>query len=299
MRRRRAAHPTMLAVLAAALLAGGCGTEDQAPSQRLTYHPVPGVTSLQSAEIERVLIKRLSAAGVEQANVSAIGCDVVISFAGDAAAATRSTVKALTAPGRAAIYDWEDNVVGPDGRPAAADRTVTGGAGAGGAVSSISRREAEQRAAKRPGASPRRIIVRADGEPGDHWYVLEDAPALTAVDIERARLEADGTASPAVSLAFTPRGARLFSAVTRKLADRGRRAAAAGADDVQANQHFAIVVDGRIVTVPYIDARQNPDGVDGAAGALISGGLTVRSASHLAALLTAGPLPARLALAES
>ena len=292
MTRSLTARPTMLAVLAAALLAGGCGAQDT--QDTLIYHPVPGVTPVQSAEIERVLIKRLTAAGVKRANVSAIGCDVVISFAGGDGAATRATVKALTAPGRVAIYDWEAGVVGPDGRTAAADRTATGGAGAGGGVGAVSRREAERRAAKRPGDAPRRVIVRADGPAGDHWYVLEDEPTLTGADIERARPQADRPADvPAVAMAFTPRGERRFSALTRKLADRGRRAAA-GADDVQADQHFAIVVDGRIVSVPHIDARQNPDGVDGAAGALISGAMTTRSAARLAGLLSSGPLPARL-----
>jgi len=97
MRRSHAASPTMLAILAAALLAGGCGAQDA--ENHLTYHPVPGVTPKQSAEIERVLIKRLTAAGVKQANVSAIGCDVVVSIAGGDAAATRAKVKAVTAQG--------------------------------------------------------------------------------------------------------------------------------------------------------------------------------------------------------
>jgi SecD/SecF fusion protein len=44
--------------------------------------------------------------------------------------------------------------------------------------------------------------------------------------------------------------------------------------------------------VPFIDFRQNPEGIDGASGMQISGDLTRESARQLAALLSAGPLPA-------
>ena len=45
---------------------------------------------------------------------------------------------------------------------------------------------------------------------------------------------------------------------------------------------------------PFIDFREAPDGIDGAAGMQIAGDLTPETARRLAALLSAGPLAAGL-----
>jgi preprotein translocase subunit SecD len=58
------------------------------------------------------------------------------------------------------------------------------------------------------------------------------------------------------------------------------------------------VLDDRIVSVPYIDFRQAPDGLDGSAGAQIQGGLTPQTARLTAAVLNTGPLPAELVLVD-
>ena len=39
-------------------------------------------------------------------------------------------------------------------------------------------------------------------------------------------------------------------------------------------QHLAIVIDDRIVAVPFVDFREAPVGIDSAGGAQITGGLT-------------------------
>ena len=44
----------------------------------------------------------------------------------------------------------------------------------------------------------------------------------------------------------------------------------------------------------FYDHRQAPDGIDGANGVQIEGGLTEQTASQTAALLSSGPLPAEL-----
>src|SRR5205823_14168785 len=61
-------------------------------------------------------------------------------------------------------------------------------------------------------------------------------------------------------------------------------------------QHFAAVLDGELITVPYIDFQQNPDGIDGSNGADIEGGFTIQSAQDLAKLLQIGALPIKLRL---
>ena len=82
--------------------------------------------------------------------------------------------------------------------------------------------------------------------------------------------------------------------MTRTLAERGSRRV--GVVPGNANQHFAIVVDDQIVSVPYIDFRQNPEGIDGSTGSQIQGGFTIASARQLASILGSGELPVALEL---
>jgi len=147
--------------------------------------------------------------------------------------------------------------------------------------------------------APGRVIVRADGNANDRWYVLEDVPAMTGADIDTARPARDEIVDePTVLMTFTPRGQRSFKKLTRELAVRGRKAGRAGAPDVEAHQHFAIVLDDRIIATPYIDHRQNPEGIDAAVGSQISGGLTAREAARVAGLIGSGPLPEQLVPSE-
>src|SRR5436190_145173 len=81
-----------------------------------------------------------------------------------------------------------------------------------------------------------------------------------------------------------------------KIAQRGQEQQAPGQPPSASFQHFAAVLDGELVTVPYIDFQQNPDGIDGANGADIEGGFTIQSAQDLAKLLQIGALPIKLKL---
>jgi SecD/SecF fusion protein len=56
------------------------------------------------------------------------------------------------------------------------------------------------------------------------------------------------------------------------------------------------VLDNELVSTPYINYRENPDGIDGETGAQISGGFTLQSAQDLAKFLKIGALPIRLEL---
>ena len=55
--------------------------------------------------------------------------------------------------------------------------------------------------------------------------------------------------------------------------------------------HFAIVLDNDLVSTPFINFREYPDGIDGQTGAEISGGFTIRSAQDMANFLKIGALP--------
>lgn len=282
--------------------------------------------------------------------------------------------------GQLRFYDWEPNVIGPSGRPAPTETTVTGGTEAGAASFGLSEYDAVLRAASRPatlrsgetsytmGCTPQQkndclygdwylidtahhrmlcsgglktcppletekaletgyappadsspqavrvnpgtILVQArpteaeDGEIVDQspasWYVLNDDPVLTAADITHPHQGFDegagGNGQPNVSFGFTLHGRIAFDEVTKQIAHRGQEAQLPGVSKEGAMQHFAVVLDGQLITVPSIDYTHYPEGIDAANGSEISGGLTVASARELAAELDAGELPVRLAL---
>ena len=63
-----------------------------------------------------------------------------------------------------------------------------------------------------------------------------------------------------------------------------------------AQQHFAIVLDGQVITAPSIDYTKYPEGIDSSQGSEISGGFTLTSAENLADELQSGALPIKLNL---
>jgi SecD/SecF fusion protein len=62
------------------------------------------------------------------------------------------------------------------------------------------------------------------------------------------------------------------------------------------NQHFAVALDDKLITVPQIDFNTYPDGIPGDNGADITGRLTTQSAKDLATQLRLGALPINLQL---
>ena len=221
---------------------GGTGDETSAtdapdaPGLAYRVEPPTVAAAEQTAEVMRA---RLAAAGIEGAVVS-VSPDPGVTIT--ASAAARADVEALAQRGRLGFYDWERSVLGP----------LAGG----------TRAEAAARAAAVPGA---RVVVSEIG--GDErWYALRGEPALTGADIQLAAPAADpASGDPIVALGFTARGETAFTALTRALAHRGA-AQAVGGDDLEASQHFAIVIDDRIVSLPFIGFREAPDGIDGSAG---------------------------------
>jgi SecD/SecF fusion protein len=77
------------------------------------------------------------------------------------------------------------------------------------------------------------------------------------------------------------------------LADAGGRGGSGNPGVVvQYAQHFAIVLDGELLSTPYIDYKQNPHGIDPAGtGAEISNIPSASEAKELAILLRSGALP--------
>jgi SecD/SecF fusion protein len=131
-------------------------------------------------------------------------------------------------------------------------------------------------------------------------------PEMTGRDLKLDGTRADidpQSGGPVVLMQFTGKGKKIFHEITRREAERGALACSGqrDADAVQrCAQHFAIVLDGEVQSVPYIDFVRNPDGIPGDNGAQIDmgqgGGLG--EAKRLALVLQTGALPVKFETAE-
>jgi len=151
-----------------ALALAGCARDDRAsgpscehadldfnePATRLTF----GVTGANPAHVKqarRILCVRLTAFGIDHRVAPAAGGALTIDVPRASELADRPRDATILGVGKLAIYDWEANVIGPDGAPAPDTPTVTGGQGAG-QSGALSLYDAVRRAARRP------ATVRAD-----------------------------------------------------------------------------------------------------------------------------------------
>ena len=132
------------------------------------------------------------------------------------------------------------------------------------------------------------------------WYVLNDDYVLTGADVKNPQQGFDegggGTGAPNVNFGFTSHGQSVFQRVTKEIAHRGQEAQLPGVSKEAAQQHFAVVLDGQLITAPSIDYTQYPEGIDASTGSQISGGFTITSAQALADELQSGALPIKLEL---
>jgi SecD/SecF fusion protein len=132
------------------------------------------------------------------------------------------------------------------------------------------------------------------------WFVLNDNPVLSGQDVTNPRQSFDegggGTGAPNVTFEFTSHGKSVFQRVTKEIAERGQAAQLPGVGKEAAQQHFAVVLDGQLITTPSIDYTKYPEGIDANTGSQISGGFTISSAQELAQELQSGALPIKLEL---
>ncbi|HEY4280475.1 MAG TPA: protein translocase subunit SecD [Conexibacter sp.] len=133
-------------------------------------------------------------------------------------------------------------------------------------------------------------------DPAARFYVLRDSVALSGSDIKDPQQGFNQSQQPDVEFRFTGRGKTAFQDVTREISQRGQNLVLPGTDPQAVAQHFAVALDGRLISVASIDPQQLPDGIDGNNGAIIEGGFTIQSAQDLANLLKLGALPIGLDL---
>ena len=96
--------------------------------------------------------KRVDQLGVAQPEIQRSGKDEIDVALPDVHNAKRAEEE-VGKTAQLNFYDWEPNVIGPNGKPAPTDGTVTGDStsdGAGGATAGLPQYQAVLRAAKRP-----------------------------------------------------------------------------------------------------------------------------------------------------
>lgn len=216
---------------------------------------------------------------------------------------------------RLAFYDWEATVLTPAGTPVAnglrkhdgSAMLISQGSGSEppGTTGGLPLRAAlKLAAAQRPiaGAGPSQRQIRgvprgwtvlAGEEPSAQYFVLRDREALSRSDITDAYLTIDGNGQSAIGIRFTPHGARAFQTLTREVARRG---AMLSTPQLAVNQHTALALDGKLLSVVFVNYHVYRLGIPADEATDIEGGFSPATADLLAKEISAPPLPADLQL---
>jgi SecD/SecF fusion protein len=153
----------------------------------------------------------------------------------------------------------------------------------------------------------------AQSDKGTYYYLFKyypkrassPIPEATGKQLKTSAISAQVGTTPSegtafVQLGFNGEGNKAFKEITQTEAIRGQQKADAagqgGSNDLnvinQFAQHFAIVLDGQLRSTPYIDYKQNPNGIDPTGtGAEISNIRSIGEAKDLALVLKSGALP--------
>jgi SecD/SecF fusion protein len=150
------------------------------------------------------------------------------------------------------------------------------------------------------------LVVQAESDATgaaapDAYFILRDDPGLDgSKDIKDPKQDYDtsptGNGEPIVTFSFSDEGRKKWQEVTRTIAQRGTARLGLNSDPRAVAGHFAIVLDNKLISVPYIDPVENPDGIDGINGSQIGGSFKLKEAQRLANLIKTGALPLRLEL---
>jgi preprotein translocase subunit SecD len=291
----------VLAAVCAAIAFAGAGCDDNKPELRdaLRLKAVPPAGhKLTSQDLDRsaaIIRHRLVRLGVDS-EVSRRGADTIVVAVPASVHLSAEAAGLLAKTGLLEFYDFEAVLTGPSAtrglvRAPVAKPSLVGLLG------------------KRLAIPPNTVVVScrvADGTclstrpltGTKAFYLFKNTPAMTGRDLSpfgtRAAIDPQ-TNQPVVVVRFTPRGKRVFQEITRREAQRGALICA-GRLDLEAvqscAQHFAIVLDHEIVSLPYIDFVRNPDGIPGDNGAQIELDL-LREAKRVAVAIQTGALPVR------
>jgi len=124
------------------------------------------------------------------------------------------------------------------------------------------------------------------------WWVLEDNVALSGDEVRSAAVGQDQSGSPAVDLTFTGAGGKTFKEVTKQLFEEGQA-------DMFSNPNghrFAVVLDGKVVSLASIDPRDASLSLGIGGGRAQITGLSQTEAARIAKQIDLGALPVQLEL---
>jgi SecD/SecF fusion protein len=125
------------------------------------------------------------------------------------------------------------------------------------------------------------------------WFVLKDNVAMTGDDVKSASVGTDGQGGgPAVDLAFTSKGGDVFKRITKQLHEQGQTTLLTNPD----GHRFAIVLDGKVVSLASIDPRNAglSQGIAGGRAQITN--LSQGDATRMAKQIDLGALPVQLDL---
>lgn len=120
------------------------------------------------------------------------------------------------------------------------------------------------------------------------WYLFSLPPDLGGKDLNGNGIRAEiGQNGPQVDLAFTGAGNKIFHTITANEWNRGKA--------LQTPQHFAVVLDGQLITFPQIQLTSDlQGGIDPSInGAIIESIGSMSEANDIATVLQTGALPVR------
>jgi len=121
------------------------------------------------------------------------------------------------------------------------------------------------------------------GDTGTEEVFVKRRPEMTGKGISNSFVSADLYGKPEVILKFTPEGKKQFAAITRTIAEEGKRSGRLG--------RLAIVLDGKLYSAPTVREEIDSD------SAQISGNFSDREALNLANVLN-NPLDVELQVKE-
>ena len=286
---------SVVGLLVAAALAGcGTGTQEGCSDDvsdtagiRLTYRAQGSAAEVKATADK--LCARVEGLGDDRPAVAASADRITVVVP---EGTPDALIDFIGAPGRLVFYDWEPVLLDEKCK---ADPDVNSQQ----RIPVVGRARAEKLAAKCDARIVRQERTHPTAAKPDAWWIVRGEPVLDGEDLVDPGHDLDPqTAEPIVTMHFTEDGRRRFAEVTRAIAERGADNAPPGVNPIQGSHHFAIVLDDELVSTPFIDYAEHPDGIDGETGVQIAGGFTKESARVVARLLELGPLPLELELVE-
>ncbi|MGH2905139.1 MAG: protein translocase subunit SecD [Solirubrobacterales bacterium] len=134
---------------------------------------------------------------------------------------------------------------------------------------------------------------RPQGKP--QYFVLKNNIAMTGNEVKSATPGQDQSGTPAIDLNFTGKGGKIFQQVTKDLWNKGFNEPVLG-DRQAASHHFAIVLDGKVISLASIDPtdRSLSQGIAGGRAQITN--LSQIEATNVSKKIDLGSLPVSLHL---